>query len=49
MRAESLTHDPFSTSEVHDVDKKTTLPDPAIGWPQSDAEYESLLLQVHII
>jgi len=33
------------SSEVHDIDKKTTLPDPSIGWPQNDNEYEALLLQ----
>ena len=33
------------SSEVHDPDMKTPLPDPGIDWPQNDAEYQSLLLR----
>ena len=33
------------SSEVHDPEKKTPLPDPGIDWPNSEAEYQSLLLR----
>ena len=33
------------SSEVHDPETKTPLPDPGIDWPKNEAEYQSLLLR----